>query len=166
MIDVLELIHSAGYIYNDLKLENLLLGFDSDVDHFHMTKEDIFKHHQVKIIDFGNATKYVDSSTLKHIEKHRVKMFKGNIEFASLNQIYFASTSRRDDFISLFYLLVYVFKKGKMPNLTINYDGNKNKEFKKILDVRSSEQSIDLCFDNTAGLVEFHSEVFSYRFKD
>lgn len=100
------------------------------------------------------------------MEKHRLQIFRGNMEFASLNQMSFQSTSRRDDFISLFYLLVYILKKGQVPNYTINYDGNKNSEFKKILEMRKIEEPKDLCFDNTQGLAEFHSEVFSYRFKD
>lgn len=31
VINILEQIHSAGYVYNDLKLDNLLLDYDADV---------------------------------------------------------------------------------------------------------------------------------------
>lgn len=146
LIDVLELIHTTGYIFNDLKLENLLLDYDSAVEHFQSTDEDIFQKNKVQVIDFGNATRFIDESTEQHVEKYRVNVFKGNIEFASSNQLNFCTTSRRDDLISLFYLLVFILKHGKMPNVSINYDGDKNKEFKKMIDVRMSELPEDLCF--------------------
>ena len=42
-------------------------------------------------------------------------MFRGNMEFASPNQMKFYTTSRRDDLISLFYLMIYMLKRGQMP---------------------------------------------------
>lgn len=45
-------------------------------------------------------------------------MFRGNLEMASLNQLKFYTTSRRDDLISLFYLLVYMLKEGNLPGIS------------------------------------------------
>ena len=67
------------------------------------------------MIDLGFATRYIDSATQEHISKERVETFRGNIDFASFNQMKFHTTSRRDDLIQLFYLLVFMLKRGKMP---------------------------------------------------
>ena len=37
------------------------------------------------------------------------------MELGSLNQMKFHTTSRRDDLISLFYLLIFMLKGGEMP---------------------------------------------------
>ena len=47
------MIHAAGLTYNDLKLDNILIG-----DH----TEDENSMNQVRLIDFGFAEKYVDSN--------------------------------------------------------------------------------------------------------
>lgn len=50
LIETLQLIHEAGYTYNDLKLDNILLDTDN--------VPDVSK---VRLIDFGFADKYLDS---------------------------------------------------------------------------------------------------------
>ena len=89
------------------------------------------------------------------------------MEFASLNQMKFYSTSRRDDLISLFYLMIYMLKGGKMPgfgrrtNLT-----NGNGDFRLIFDAKKLMRTSDLCFENTYDLNKLKREIFSYHFKD
>ena len=85
----------------------------------------------------------------------------GNFEFASVNQLKGHTTSRRDDLISLSYLLVYFFKRGKIPESSDSQNivyGNNKKDYRASLE--------ELCYDNTEDLKEFMTEVFSYRFKD
>ena len=79
------------------------------------SKDDFFESIQINIIDFGNATSYIDDKTKEHIEKGRLETFRGNMELGSLNQMKFHTTSRRDDLISLFYLLIFMLKGGQMP---------------------------------------------------
>jgi serine/threonine protein kinase len=69
----------------------------------------------IKLIDFGFATKYRESKTGWHIAKKELSEFRGNIEFSSLNQMNFESPSRRDDLISLFYLLLCILNDFKYP---------------------------------------------------
>ena len=94
-------------------------------------------------------------------------MFRGNMEFTSPNQMKFYTTSRRDDLISLFYLMIFMFKRGEMPgfgrrsNLT-----NGNGDFQLIFKAKKKMRTSDLCFDNTKDLSKFKREVFSYHFKD
>ena len=40
--------------------------------------------------------------------------------FASLNQLRFLTTSRRDDLISLCYMLVFLLNKGSLPDIDLN----------------------------------------------
>ena len=51
--------------------------------------------------------------------------FTGNILFASLDQMEFKSTSRRDDFISVIYNLIYLLNGFTYPGFTEVY-GNIN----------------------------------------
>lgn len=45
-----------------------------------------------------------------------MKVFRGNIMFASPNQLNFRTTSRRDDLISLVYLMIYMLNQGELIN--------------------------------------------------
>ena len=78
----------------------------------------------------------------------------------------FHSTSRRDDLIALFYLIVYLFKKGNLPGTTCDEETDVNEEFKIIRDAKMNQTTKDVCFGNTKDLAAFKREVFSYRFKD
>lgn len=59
MLFTLQATHKAGYVYNDLKLDNLMVGFDQKVLKNSRT-ESIFKHCTFHLIDFGFATRYID----------------------------------------------------------------------------------------------------------
>lgn len=68
--------------------------------------------------------------------------------------------------ISLFYLLTYLFKKGRLPNVQYNNNLDGIKRFDIVRQAREVESSQDLCFGNTEDLLDFHKEVFKYQFKD
>ena len=63
------------------------------------------------MIDFGLASKYMVDGV--HIKSEKINQFGGNPLFCSPNQLDFKATSRRDDMISLCYLLIYLFN-GKL----------------------------------------------------
>ena len=50
LLNSLSLIHDAGFVYNDLKLDNLVIGDASG------------SINNIRIIDYGLARKYVDPS--------------------------------------------------------------------------------------------------------
>lgn len=106
-------MHEAGYVYNDLKLDNLMLdySFDPIAD----GSVNVFRDNSVNIVDFGFASTYIDKLTGQHLDQVDVDVFEGNMVFSSLNQLSFKSTSRRDDLISLFYLLVSLLHGDKLP---------------------------------------------------
>lgn len=123
---MLQRVHEAGYVFNDLKLDNLLLDYGINYDQLRNSQSDIFKENSVNMIDFGFATRYIDKKTKEHLDKEEINTFRGNMVFASLNQLKFYTTSRRDDMISLFYLLVFMIRGGSMPGFKIDNKVDKN----------------------------------------
>ena len=61
LLNSLSLIHDAGYIYNDLKLDNLVVG---DAPELSGSSHNL---HKIRLIDYGMAKKYVDASGI-HME--------------------------------------------------------------------------------------------------
>ena len=95
------MIHETGYTFNDIKLDNILVGYPTSLsDH----KEFL---HKIKIIDFGLAIKYINEDG-NHIEASKERFFQGNLIFASKYCFNLITHSRRDDLISLSYLLLYL----------------------------------------------------------
>lgn len=60
------------------------------------------------MIDFGLCTEYLDQSTGKHIAFGQTQEFVGNMAFSSKYAMDFSTQGRRDDLISLSYLLLYL----------------------------------------------------------
>lgn len=98
LLYIYERVHLAGYTYNDLKLDNILVG-SKDGDNLH----------EIRLTDFGFAEKYIDREGL-HKPQDDSTVFRGNMIFATQNQFEFRTTSRKDDLLSLTYLLVYLLK--------------------------------------------------------
>ena len=86
-------------MYNDLKLENILVG-DSNSSCPQSLND-------IKLIDFGLCSEYRDKTGM-HIAFGETSEFTGNMAMGSANALDFKTLSRRDDFISLSYLLVYL----------------------------------------------------------
>ena len=73
------------------------------------TRGNLDEDPEVYLIDFGFSDKYVYCPDNEHIsESETVDFFQGNMLFASVHQMDFKKTSRKDDLISLFYLLIYM----------------------------------------------------------
>ena len=119
LLDRLKWIHSKNIIYRDIKPCNILIG-----------KQD---PNVIYLIDFGLCKKYRSSKTEKHIMPKITKFFNGTMNFASYNALKGKEQSRRDDLISLGYVLIFLFKK-KLPwNLDVhNFNNDKYNELIKI----------------------------------
>ena len=121
---MLQQIHSAGYVYNDLKLDNILVGFRDKIPST-QTSKDALKTCSLHLVDFGYATRYISRRTGQHIEKSDVSNFRGNMIFGSVNQLNFMKTSRRDDLMSLVYMLVYLLNDGELLDIDLSKDVEK-----------------------------------------
>ena len=106
VLDRLEWIHSKNLIYRDIKPENFMIGINEP--------------NIIYVIDFRLCKKYRSSKTGKHIIPKLSKKFNGNIIFSSSNAIKGKETSRRDDIISLGYMLIFLLKRN-LP-WKINYN--------------------------------------------
>lgn len=95
ILNIIQIIHKAGYVYNDMKPDNVTLGA-----HQPSPKD-------VRLIDFGAATSYLING--EHIKQAKVDAFVGNIELASFNQMMFNTTSRKDDLESLGFFMQLLF---------------------------------------------------------
>ena len=92
-------MHTAGRIYNDLKPENIMISFDEKEG---QTTE------QVTLIDFGLTSKYMRKDKTHIKDSETTEIFCGNIHFASLDQMNFYRTSRKDDIISLYFMMIWL----------------------------------------------------------
>lgn len=84
LLNILEQIHDSGYIYNDLKLDNLLIGYNDQLPSEYCAGN-CFEYVNISIVDFGFVTRYIDEANQKHLPVQNVKVFRGNIMFASPN---------------------------------------------------------------------------------
>ena len=75
------------------------------------------KYGKLYIVDYSSALRYRDAQTLEHITDtpdKKVDERNYNMEFSSINYHRGNVPSRKDDIISLLYILVY-FLKGSLP---------------------------------------------------
>ena len=96
MIEILEAIHSTGYLHNDIKPDNLCLGSFEDNDNVK----------SIRIVDLGISRKYLEQN--QHVEPDESISFMGNAIFTSKFKMHFDIPSRRDDIISVLYLVLFL----------------------------------------------------------
>ena len=70
LLSIFEKLHSIGYIHNDIKADNICVGYHLEA---HPT--------WVKLIDFGMSSKYLQQDQT-HIKRSKTK-FRGNVVFSS-----------------------------------------------------------------------------------
>lgn len=129
--------------------------------------------HKIKIIDFGLAQKYVDEKG-QHIPAAKERFFQGNLIFASRHCFNLVTHSRRDDLISLSYLLLYLID-GDLAFLTKDGESQAENadekqfnqaEFQRIKGLKNKMTAKMLCESPEAlTLLPFLEEVFAYEFE-
>ena len=101
---MIEIFHSLGYIHLDIKPENILIESSDFSDlrccYFHL-------------IDYGICQSYCneDGSHKKQVPTNR---FRGSMMFASKTAFEKTTQSRRDDLITMCYVLLKLVK-GRLP---------------------------------------------------
>jgi serine/threonine protein kinase len=129
MITRLEYIHNKGILHRDIKPDNFLMG-----------KEDT---ETLYVIDFGLSKNYVERG--KHMKLKDKKKMTGTVRYASINIHDGIEPSRRDDLISVGYMLVY-FIKGFLPWQGLDA-ATKEEKYNKIGAVKRRTSIEELCKD-------------------
>lgn len=96
----LEYLHHCGFIHRDIKPTNFATGASAK------------GLKTVYLLDFGFATRYTNLG--KHVEHEQLEDITGSSVYMSPNAHYGMQQSRRDDLISLGYMLVE-FARGELP---------------------------------------------------
>ena len=116
---------------------------------------------ELKLIDFGLCSNYLDENG-NHIEENLIG-FKGNMAFSGPNVILGYTPSRRDDMVSLAYLMLYLHQD------TLRFLGitpSESTGYQEILDAKLSCTTMQMCGEKSLGLFDFINEVYSLSFQD
>ena len=161
VMDSLQVIHDAGYIYNDLKLDNLVIGDAPELPN----SAGNANLRKIRVVDYGLAKKYVDPSGV-HMQEQHSATFEGNLIFSSFNGQNLRSTSRRDDLISLCYLLIYSLE-GTLPWLETDPELNDLEEFHAVKEMKQNTTPETLCnASDSSRLLAFVKEIFKLQFTE
>ena len=126
ILERLEWIHSKNIVYKDVKPENFLIGIDDP--------------NVIYAVDFGLCKKYRSSKTGKHLLPKYTRKFSGTVAYASINALIGKETSRRDDLISLGYMLIILLERNIPLNISFK---NCNKEtFIELLNLKKTGEKL------------------------
>ena len=154
MLSRLENLHSLGYLHCDLKPDNILLG---------NANRNRPESSKIILIDFGISKCWQDTYG-GHIKQQKGVPFSGNLLFASQNAFKQMSQSRRDDLISLAYLLSFLVV-GDITWLS-NFKPQDPNFFTKIMRIKMNMKPDQLCSGQARGLLPYVEEVFAYSFDE
>jgi serine/threonine protein kinase len=111
IIILLRSLHDHGFIHRDIKPDNFLLGLQN-------------KSNQIHLIDFGFCKPYI--MNWKHIPNKPTSSLIGTPNFASVYAHDLNELSRRDDLISMGYMLLYFLNGSLEWQLERNHDSIKS----------------------------------------
>ena len=129
---MIEVIHNAGYIHNDICFEKIDLGYDQKLV-FKGTKcinENIFDDLTLHFSDFSYFTPYIDLETQSHLKQEKTCCTSFDIanEFQTLNRLNLQRTSRKDDLEMLCNFLIFLKNYFQQPELVFPSSTYKNQE--------------------------------------
>lgn len=98
VVKSLKTLHEQGFIHADVKPSNILYNFGEEREIWNYT-----------LVDFGISSKFRDAEN-NHIKRSCNQHFDGSIEFMATEWLHNIEASRKHDFESLFYTLLYLLK--------------------------------------------------------
>ena len=114
----------------------------------------------MRLIDFGLASSFLDEQG-NHI-KERKSPFSGNLFFGSRNTLMKISPTRRDDLVSLAYLLVYLYT-GELWFVEECEKRPNGEAEKNISNAKIIASPKDVCY-KAPEFLDFVEEVYSLSF--
>ncbi|XP_054712080.1 serine/threonine-protein kinase VRK1-like isoform X2 [Uloborus diversus] len=154
ILDILEYIHSHGYIHADVKASNLLTGYGPG------------KENEIYLIDFGLACRYVTNGEHKELKEDRRKAHDGTIEFTS-RDAHIGAHSRRGDLEILGYNMLQ-WLCGRLP-WEDNLKDPESVSRQKSMYLSNVSSLMKSCFQKRApprGIAEYFSYVASLAFEE
>ena len=151
VIDRMEYIHSKNVVHRDIKPENFLIGLENEAF--------------IYLIDFGISRKYRSSKTGKHIQFSLTGKLFGTLKFLSYNATRGVEQTRRDDMISVGYMLIYL-SGTKLPwaDLSIR-EKNAKKNYEKILELKKLSKPENICEGLPEELTEYIRYCYNLTFE-
>ena len=116
----------------------------------------------IVLIDFGISKRYLNEEGL-HLPLHDCNDFSGNIYFSSKNAFQHLTLSRRDDLISLCYLLAYLMNG---ETTWINKEIRDKRELhRRVAAIKKDMKPKEFCIRSAQGLLPFAKKVWSLKFE-
>ena len=144
IIDRIEYVHSKNILHRDIKPENFLFGLDNK--------------NYLYIIDFGISRKYRSDKTGKHIRYTLTGKLFGTLKFISYNAARGVEQSRRDDMISIGYMLAFLAG-NRLPWQGLEIHGpNAKRHYEKVVELKHNSKPKEIC----RGLPEEFAEYIKY----
>ena len=75
-------------------------------------------------------------------------------------------TSRRDDLISLCYLLIYLLNKGNLKGIDLSQNLSRNESFNLVKKAKMNHSISEFCCDNASNITRFCEVIFKLQFKE
>lgn len=144
----LEVLHSKGFLHRDIKPENFVIGSTNS------------RANNIYLIDFGLSSSYLNAEK-KHIEFEVNNRIVGTVYFLSVYGHLGIEATRRDDLISLGYMLIHLFK-GKLP--WIDVKGTFEQKYIEIYKMKAKFNLKKLCENLPEKFVEYFKYVLSLGF--
>lgn len=134
LVTNLKIFHDLGFVHRDLKPDNLVFG--------NLCFENYTKRKDIGVIDFGNSKIILNKDGNIKYSYKKTRLY-GNKTFASTDALKDRDVSKKDDLISVFYILIYFFF-GTLPWIKKN---RKDSKFSKdeIIKIRESIKIKEFC---------------------
>ena len=124
---------------------------------------DQFQDTTIQIVDYGFASRYLQKESGNHIKLKERSFFQGNLIFASYNQLCFNKTSRKDDLISLVYLITYLVNHASLPGIDCRH-GKHTLEICQ--SIKKSHTADNLCIDSMRQFHPFVDQIFNLEWQE
>ena len=121
ILNRIEYIHKKHFLHRDIKPENLCIGNEDETN-------------IIFLIDYGLSKRYKNNKTHQHIPYREGRSFLGTTRYASINAHLGIELSRRDDLMSIGYILIYLLK-GILPWQGLKGDNKLTKIMEKKIQI-------------------------------
>lgn len=149
-IDRIMSLHNVGYLHRDIKPENFVIGLGKNEEKI------------IYLVDFGLSSSYFDP-TMEHIPYAEHVKAAGTVFYLSIHGHKRIQASRRDDLISLGYMLLHLVN-GTLP--WANVTGSYSEKISSIAKIKSTTSVPELCGLLPEKFQEYFNYVLNLKFDE